>query len=95
MQDIILDNQLDLSVLNGDIVIDESSEQHQKLILLCAKNDFKENPFLGVGVESFLEVGDSNSLAREISQQFSSDGLKVHKLNVNIPIVEVEASYDS
>ncbi|MDD2635609.1 MAG: hypothetical protein PHW82_08950 [Bacteroidales bacterium] len=95
MHDLILNNDYDLQVDNGDFVVENSEIQHQGLLLLSEKNDFKEFPDRCVGSRRFVESNDSETYAREISQQFNADGMTVHKIIVNIPEVAIEASYES
>ncbi len=95
MKDLILDNAYDIEITNGDFVVDNSDLQHQGLLLLSEKNDFKEFPDKCVSSRRFVESHDSATYAREISQQFSADGMTVHKIEINIPEVEIEASYEN
>lgn len=95
MKDLILDNQYDLSIANGDFVVDNSEIQHQGLLLLSEKNDFKEFPDKCIGSRRYVESNDTEAYAREISQQFSADGMTVHKIEINIPVVEIEANYEN
>ena len=44
MKDIRLDDDLDLVFKDGDFAISESSIQHQKLLILSDKGEFKESP---------------------------------------------------
>lgn len=92
--DILLDENNDLLIEDGDFVIGESTLQHQQLLLYCNKNDIKEFPTRCVGLSRFLETSDEENLAREIDVDFNKDGMRVDKISVDIPIIDVEASYD-
>ena len=94
MYDILLDENDDLLIENGDFVIGESTIQHQKLLLYCNKGEFKENPTRCVGLVRFLEDNNAQALAREIDVEFSRDGMRVSKIAINIPQIEIEASYE-
>lgn len=92
--DILLDENDDLLIEDGDFVIGESSLQHQRLLLLCNKGEFKETPTCCVGLSRFLETGDSQALAREIDVEFTKDGMKVKQIAIDIPIVDIKADYE-
>lgn len=94
MKDIILNSNYDISIELGDFVVEDSSIQHQALLLLCDKNDYKENPDSCIGSRRFAENHNSEAYAREISQQFSADGLKVNKIVVDIAEIKIEANYE-
>lgn len=80
MKDILLDNDNDLKILNGDFVIGESLEQRQKLIVQSAKNDFKQFPEMGAGLEAFLDDDDSQALFAEIREQFKLDKMTLKSI---------------
>ena len=93
-QDLILDDNMDLNIVNGDFLIGESTYQHQKILIVADKGEFKENPMRCVGVKRYLESERPDELAREIRQEFSSDGMIVNKLQIgNDGSIEVDAFY--
>lgn len=93
MKDILLDELSDLQVLNDDLVIGVTDQQHQEHLLLTEKGDIKQFPDAGVGTLKYLESEDPGALLREVSIQFSSDGMNVKavkfgstgKLLINAP----------
>lgn len=80
--DILLDNDLDLSMKNGDFEIGESTYIHQQLLLLIEKGELKEFPTTGVASKRFLESENPNDYAREIRQEFYADGMKVNQIKI-------------
>ena len=80
VQDIILvDN--DLSISNGDFVIQDSDSQTIELIIDSAIGHWKQFPICGVGVDNFLKSsGQQGALKREISVQLETDGM----INIDI-----------
>lgn len=79
MNDIILiDN--DLKIADGDLVVGNSDEQHQELLIVCSKGDFKEKPTVCVGSYEFLKDEDISGLLAEIKKEFERDGLQVNAL---------------
>lgn len=95
-QDILLDENLDLLIIDGDFVIGESTSQHQKLLILSDKCEFKEVPMRGVGALRYLEDQTPDNLAREIRQEFSVDGMNVSKIKIETDLtIQVEATYQN
>jgi hypothetical protein len=92
-RDILLQDD-DLLIADGDLVIGDSSLQHQRLLLLCDKGEFKEFPTRCVGASRFLETSRSDAFAREIDEDFNKDGMKVKRIEVNIPHIHIEADYE-
>ncbi|WP_291122798.1 hypothetical protein [Flavobacterium sp. UBA6046] len=94
MTDILLDDTLDLQIVDGDFVIGESTAQHQKLLILADKGEFKDVPMRGVGARRFLEDSDPSNLAREIRTEFVADGMTVSKIQIASDLtIQVDANY--
>ena len=95
IQDILLGDDGDLIFNDGDLSAGDSTLQHQSLLLLCNKGEFKQHPTRCVGAANYLETADGGALAREIHTDFSLDGMRVNKIRVDIPEIEIEATYGS
>jgi len=76
--DIMLDEDYDLAVANGDFVAGECLNQQQALLLMAVPGDYKQYPTTGVG----LSVLDENEteVKQEIRVQFKKDGLVIKQL---------------
>ncbi len=83
MKDLLLNEAGDLSIINGDLVIGDSDEQHREIILITQPGSFKESPDVGVGLENFLNDA-SDELAQTVKEQFAKDGNK-----------NIDVSYDN
>lgn len=92
--DIQLDDNNDLQMANGDLCVGESTRQHQMLLLLCNKGEFKQYPDRCVGVSNYIENEDNGAVSREIHTEFARDGMKITSIKANIPNIEVEAEYE-
>lgn len=94
-KDILLDEHLDLAFKNGDFIIGESTAQHQKTLLLSEKGEWKEHSKRGVGARRFLEDHKPDNFAREIRQEFATDGMKVKSVLIKENLeINVEAFYN-
>ena len=76
MKDILLTDGFDLLIRDGDIVIGESTVQHQDLLLIAQKGSFKQSPDIGVGIENFLMDEDFEGMCKRINGEFVKDGQK-------------------
>lgn len=93
--DILLGDDLDLIFRNGDLVVGESTEQHQKLLLVNDKGHMKHAPFAGVGIMNYTNDDVLGELYGEIQRQFEIDGMVIHKLEIRgVDDVDLEASYE-
>ena len=94
MNDLLFDDDLDLQIAGGDLVVGESTAQHQKTLILADKGEFKEVPMRGVGAHRFLEDHSPDNLAREIRVEFAADGMKVNKIKIADDLtIQVDANY--
>lgn len=93
MDDIILTEQLDLQIQNGDLVVSDNLKQAQQLLLGTNKGEWKQNPKAGVGIVNFLETHNVGELSREIREQFTQDGMKVNSVKINGSTLNVEAEW--
>lgn len=90
---LLLSDDNDLIVKNGDLQIGDITNQNQDLIIMSAKGEFKEEPLKGVGVEDFLDDESPESLLRNIRTELSKEGMKVQQLSINNGIINIQATY--
>lgn len=81
MTDLLLDENNDLRIENGDVVFGGSDEQHRMLLLSTEKGAWKENPDVGVGLINYLMDDDIPGLKNEVRKQFIKDGMKVQHVS--------------
>lgn len=93
MKDLLLDENFDLVFENGDLVIGESSEQHQNLLLLTKKGDWKENPTIGVGINGVLKDDAESDITSIIRVEFQKDGMKVNGIFLTENEIRIDANY--
>lgn len=93
MNDFLLDNDKDIKTLGGDLVIGRSDEQHQELLLITNKGEWKEKPTMAVGLAGFLKDDDANGALAEIKQEFERDGMNVNYIGFVNEKIEIDAAY--
>lgn len=75
-QDIILDDDLDLLIVDGDFVIGESINQEILLIINSSPGNWKQNPLVGVAINKFLaSTGMGGTIRRNIEVGLQADGM--------------------
>ncbi len=94
MNDLIIDENFELAIANGDFIADVSDAQQQNLLLICDKGDWKENPTVCVGVQRWLNDDEPEDLLAEIKKEFQRDGMIVNDLTLtDDKILNVDAHY--
>lgn len=91
-QDILLNQNGDLSILNGDFKIGQSDSQHIELILKTNPNDWKENPVVGAGLVNMLGGNITGFAKRNIQVQLEADGYSLDKITENENGINVTAN---
>lgn len=92
--DILLDENFNPVITNGDFTIGDSTYQNQKILIFADKGQFKADPLAGVGSRRFLETSKHDDFAREIRQQFSADGMIIRALQINENLeITIDAQY--
>lgn len=85
----------DLVVKNNDLFLGNSDMQHKQDLLITEKGSIKQYPDAGVGAQTFLEAENVPGFLREVSLQFTADGMKVQNLQINDQgILNVAAKYN-
>ena len=97
MQDIIIDETFDLKIdeHTDDFMIGDATHQNQGFILLASKGEFRQFPFVGVGLRYYVEDDKLGSLKPELTKQLILDGMTVNNIGVFTDgRVEIDASYE-
>lgn len=82
-KDILLDNNLDIIIENGDFKVSDSDQQHIELICNTAIGNWKQYPLLGIGIINYVaSSGQSEVLKRLMNVQLASDGFKINEVSV-------------
>lgn len=77
MQDILLDENNDIEIRNGDFVIGESTKQEIETILISFRGEFKEFPTVGTEIERLVKARKGITTMKSVIRgQLETDGLK-------------------
>lgn len=95
MTDVLTNEENDLQIANNDLVIGESTNQHQKHLLISVPADIKEDPLAPVGLAMFLkDEVEGVTVLSVIKEKFERDGMQVKQLTFyNEGKLNIDASY--
>lgn len=93
--DILLDDDNELIIKDGDIMIGDSRYQHVKHLLEAEKGYFKFSPQSGVGMTNLLnDEFAPEEILRLVRFEVERDGFKIEKLLFsNEGKIELEGDY--
>ncbi len=95
--DILLEDNGDFKVVNGDFAVDYSDDQHIDLIMRSNPGDIKDHPLLGIGIDKYLNSplsqGIQQRISRDVRLHLQSDNAK----NISVSFVDtlkIQATYE-
>ena len=92
--DILLDENLNLLIRDGDFVIGECLNQQITCLLQAVPGAYKQSPTVGCGIDSFILDTDSDDLNRTIRKQFKQDGLNIKKIELGTDKITIDAEHE-
>lgn len=86
----------DLDLTTGDLLVAESTCQHQRDLLYSDKGHIRQKPEAGVGAVNYIMDNDPEGLLRATRKEFTADGMKVRKVafSAHSNDLNVEARYE-
>ncbi|KAF0199571.1 MAG: hypothetical protein FD170_3890 [Bacteroidetes bacterium] len=94
-RDILICEDYDLLITDGDFVIGNCLDQQVALLLLASPGDIRSAPENGVGLPEFLLGEDNDDLNAAIRFQFKKDNLKLRKIKITSTQLTLDAEHDS
>lgn len=79
--DILLDDNDDLLIANGDLAVGESDYQHIRHIVRASKGEYKQFPLLGADIIDSLNGNADYEVQQVIKKQLRVDGYNVKSIN--------------
>ncbi|MDY3352296.1 oxidase [Riemerella anatipestifer] len=92
MKDILLEDDGDLKIANGDFVVGESTQQEITHILTSFRGEWKEHPILGAEIPRLLKARAGITKMRSIvREQLEMDGFKKVHFDIKDNEIEIKA----
>lgn len=85
----------DLDLANGDILMGDAAQQHQRDIILTRAGALKHSPTRGVGVEDYFNDDSGEDLLRKTRQELIKDGVKVQSLSMVNGLIQISGYYEA
>ncbi|MBK7097911.1 MAG: hypothetical protein IPH58_05610 [Sphingobacteriales bacterium] len=80
MTDLVLDTDYDLEMNGNNVKLSNGVQQHQELLLVMNKGEFKENPIATVGIVNYLRDDNIPGMLQEVRTRFINDGMDVRSI---------------
>lgn len=93
MRDAMLKEE-DLLLDQSDLVLGESTVQHQHLLLVTHPGEWKQSPLAGVGLDYWLNEERSGDMTAEVRRQFKADGMMVNSIGYEQGRLKIDAVYE-
>lgn len=94
MRDYLIDyTNKKMLIKNGDFVMGDATQQHQRRLLMAQKGEYKQHPLVGVGLRNYIDDENPDDLKREIRMQFVQDGMGVRVIQVTPTGLNIDAVY--
>ncbi|WP_134345773.1 hypothetical protein [Flavobacterium psychrophilum] len=94
MRDILLDENNDLKIINGDFLIGESTNQNVELLFTTSPGEWKEHIETGIAIQRSNNGNLDRFLDRTIRVQMEADGYHIEKLVINELGVSIDGQYE-
>jgi hypothetical protein len=92
--DLILDDNFDLNIRNGDLLIGESTYQNIQNILVADKGTYKQHPTIGANIKASNLGVLGNIVKSKIRINLEADSLKVSEIKHVDNKLLIKAKYE-
>lgn len=93
MKGVLLDENGDLAVANGGLVISDADQQAVQLLFVGTQGEWKEYPMMGIGIKRMQHGATDRFLNRIIRVQLEGIGFNIKKLDITEKGVELEGDF--
>jgi len=84
VSDLLLDENYDLLINNGDFVVGPSDQQSILIIANTTLGSYKQFPLLGLQIINYsASSGNGQSLSTNLRSQLTTDGFRVNSINID------------
>ena len=94
MIDIILNNDRNIQIEDGDFSIGESTDQNVELLFISNPGEWKEHIEAGIAIERSYNGSIDRFIDRTIRVQTQADGYKIAQLKISATGIIINGSYE-
>jgi hypothetical protein len=94
MKDVIL-NIDRMSVVDGDLEVNESSNQHQSMLIQGGVGFVRHFPVVGASLSEQILAENPDDLIIRIKKSYKLDGLNIKSINIVSGNLQIDASYEN
>lgn len=94
-QDFLLDDNGDLLIVDDDVVMGPSDEQHIQDILVSYPGEWKQNPLCGVNLKRGVNGLINGAIERDIRMNLIADGYQVNNVTITTDQLLIDATRNS
>lgn len=94
MKGILLDEDRDIQVSNGAMVIGDIANQNIELLVISEKGEIREAPLRGVGIRRFVDDEDPAMLLQAIRNEVATEGMTLDNIGITAEgMLDIKAHY--
>lgn len=94
MKGILLDEDRDIQVSNGSMVIGDIANQNVELLIISEKGEIREAPLRGVGIRRFVDDEDPAMLLQAIRNELATEKMTIDSIGISSDgKMNIEAHY--
>ena len=93
MRGVILDEDRDLHIENGEVAIGEIDSQNLELLIMAEKGEIREAPLRGVGIRRYVDDEDPATLLQAIRNEVAEEGMVLDTIEIKNGRLNIEAHY--
>jgi hypothetical protein len=83
MKGILLDEDRDIQVSNGAMVIGDIANQNIELLIISEKGEIREAPLRGVGIRRFVDDEDPAMLLQAIRNELATEKMSIDTIGIS------------
>jgi hypothetical protein len=94
MKGFMLDEDRDLLIENGEVVVGDVGGQNLEMLIVAEKGEIREAPLRGVGMRRYIDDEDPATLLQAIRNEIATEGMVLEKLEITADgKLDIEAKY--
>lgn len=93
--DLLMDDIGDELLINDDLVLSPSDDQHISDILVSYPGEWKQSPLCGVYIRRSLNGSLDGTIRRDVRLQLEADGYKVKNITFSDSELNIDAERNS